>query len=514
MKTNNFRTIYLLAAGLMLSACAKSWLNPELRGTALEANFYKNEMEAKKGLVAVYDVVGWQGGGYVTRTGMADAASDDHYAGGGGSSDVNDLQVVTRWELTPEIGPHNDLWRKGFSGVFRANKLLEKLPAVPMNENTKARFVAECKFLRAYFYFDLVRMFKNIPLFVKPVELNQMFDATQVPPAEVWAQIEKDLKEAIAEANFPDRIPPTDERARATKGAAHALLGKVYLYQEKWADAAAELALVNGTPGIENPTYGYKLVANFGDLWKSAPEYKFNSESIFELSYTNTSQGTWDCVSCTEGNVLNIMTGPRSYTAKTADAPDYVSGWSFLTVTQELYDVMKGDPRFPYTIADLKALVAAGKATYAPGHDDTGYFLEKFAGRVSNRVPSGIPELNFPQNMYDMRLADTYLLEAEALVRQGQGGGAGSRAYALLNAVRARVGLAPVMATIDNIFLERRKELAGEGHRFFDLLRTKQAEVELKARGFDAKKHYVFPIPFNDLQGTKMEQNKEWGGTK
>ncbi len=133
---------------------------------------------------------------------------------------------------------------------------------------------------------------------------------------------------------------------------------------------------------------------------------------------------------------------------------------------------------------------------------------------MSNRVPSGIPELNFPQNIYDMRLADTYLLEAEALVRQGQGGGAGSRAHALLNAVRARVGLTPIDATIDNIFLERRKELAGEGHRFFDLIRTKQAETVLKIRGFDEKKNYVFPIPFNDLQSTKMEQNKEWGGSK
>ncbi|WP_333865295.1 RagB/SusD family nutrient uptake outer membrane protein, partial [Chitinophaga sp.] len=169
------------------------------------------------------------------------------------------------------------------------------------------------------------------------------------------------------------------------------------------------------------------------------------------------------------------MTGPRSYTAKTDDAPDYVSGWSFLTVSNALYAVMKDDPRFPYTIADLKALVASGKATYSPGHDDTGYFLEKFMGRASNRVPSGIPELNFPQNLYDMRLADTYLLEAEALVRAGQGSGAGSRAYALLNAVRDRVGLGPIPATIDNIFLERRKELAGEGHRFFDLIRTKQA---------------------------------------
>ncbi len=104
---------------------------------------------------------------------MANAASDDHYAGGGGSSDVNDLQVMTRWELTPEIGPHNDLWRKGYSGVFRANKLLEKLPDIPMSEAKKARFTAECKFLRAYFYFDLVRMFKNIPCSLNPWSLTR-----------------------------------------------------------------------------------------------------------------------------------------------------------------------------------------------------------------------------------------------------------------------------------------------------------------------------------------------------
>ncbi|WP_333865293.1 RagB/SusD family nutrient uptake outer membrane protein, partial [Chitinophaga sp.] len=132
-----------------------------------------------------------------------------------------------------------DLWRKGFSGVFRANKLLEKIAAVPMSEAKKARYVAECKFLRAYFYFDLLRMFKNIPLLLQPLDVNEMFDVTQAAPADVWAQIEKDLKDAIAETQLPDRITDLNEKARATKGAAHALLGKVYIYQEKWPEAAA-----------------------------------------------------------------------------------------------------------------------------------------------------------------------------------------------------------------------------------------------------------------------------------
>ncbi len=512
MKQKYFPIIYALAGITLFSACSESFLEPDLKGTDLEVNFYKNEAQARQGLVAIYDVVGWQGNGYVTREGMANAASDDQRAGGGGPSDINDLQVVTKWTLTTEIGPHNELWRKGFSGIFRANKLLEKLPEVPMNETAKARFTAEAKFLRGYFYFDLLRMFKNIPLINRPLTTAEMRDIVQAPPADVWKQIEDDIKAAIAEPSLPDRIVGSEDRGRVTKGTAHAMLGKVYLYQKKWAEAAAELSLVNGAiPGQPSPTYGYQLLPNFADLFKSKPEFKYNSESVFEIGYSSQSNGGWGCVSCTEGNVLNILVGPRGYNPKPG-APDYVSGWSFLVFTKEFYDFIHFDPRFRYTVADVDSLEKNGFATYEKGHDNTGYFLEKFAGRQSNRPASGTMELNFPQNKYDIRLADTYLMEAEALVMGGQGGGPGTRAYALMNAVRARVGLGPRNATIDNIFEERRLEFAGEGIRFFDLIRSGRAAAALAGRGFDPNRHYVFPIPFHELQNTKMRQNKEWGG--
>src|SRR5690606_629430 len=172
----------------------------------------------------------------------------------------------------------------------------------------------------------------------------------------------------------------------------------------------------------------------FGDLFEV--DNKFNSESILEISFTNTSVGDWGCIDCTEGNVLNIMVGPRSYSPG-AGGPDYVAGWGFLPLTNDLVDLLEGDPRYPYTVIDMAQLAAEGNGSYAPGYMDTGYFLEKFAGRESDRwTGAGSFELNFPQNMYDIRLADTYLLEAEALVR---GGGNAGRAAALLNAVRARV---------------------------------------------------------------------------
>jgi hypothetical protein len=408
------------------------------------------------------------------------------------------------------------LWAKGYAGVSRTNVLLEKLPGVTMDEAQKKRFVAEAKFLRAFFYFDLVRLFKNIPLIKKTVSTEEMYNLVQATPEEVYAFIEQDLKDAIAEVNLPDMVPVKTEGGRATKGAAHALLGKVYLYEKKYSEAAAELAEVNGaTPGQPNAKYGYALLDSFSSLWRSDAQAKFNSESILEASFTSTSAGTWDCVSCTEGNVLNIMVGPRGYKALKSTAPDFVSGWSFLVVTKSLFDAIHFDPRYNATIANLDSLQTDSIANYEKGYNNTGYFLNKFAGRASNTSKGGgTQELNYPQNLYEIRLADTYLMEAEALVKGGESGAAGTRSYLLLNAVRGRSGLLPETATDDNIFNERRLELAGEGHRWFDLVRTGRAATVLASRGFVAGKHEILPIPLLELENTKMEQSKEWGGTK
>jgi len=499
--------VYSCAVGLAAAACSDSFLDIKPRGTDLEANYYRDRQEAFNGLVAVYDVVGWQGGGYVTKINAVSAASDDHYAGGGGPNDITDLQVWSDYSLSPSQGPQGELWRKGFSGIFRANILLQKLPNIPMDEGEKARFLAEAKFLRAYFYFDLIRLFKNIPLLKEPVSTDAMYDVLQAAPADVYAFIEQDLLEAIPV--LPPTVPVATEGGRATQGAARALLGKVYLQQEKFGPAAEELAQVNGEPGGTSQ-YGYKLLDNFGDLFEVSN--KFNSESIFEISFTNTSVGDWGCISCTEGNIMNILTGPRKYVPQSADAPDYVSGWSFLPITPELFEEIHYDPRNPHTVANLDSLEEHGIATYEKAYMNTGYFLEKFAGREKDRwTGAGSPELNFPQNMYEIRLADTYLLEAEALIR---GGGNATRAAALLNAVRGRVNLGPTEATLENIKHERRMELVGEGHRWFDLVRWGDAAAALADRGFVAGKHEILPIPLLEMENTLIEQSAEWGGTK
>jgi len=511
---NYIKYLTVCAIGTVaLSACKKSFLDVTPKGTSLESAYYQNRDQAFAGLVAVYDVVGWQGGGFVTKENAMDAGSDDHLAGGGNATDINDLQVFSTYTLNPAVGPQTELWKAGYSGVFRANVLLGKLPDVPMDANEKKRFIAETLGLRAYFYFDLVRLFKNVPLITSPVPADQIDNVVQAAPSAVYAQIEADLTAAIAESNIPNTVNVATDGGRLTKGALHALLGKVYLYEQKWTQAAAELALVNGTPGTANPTYGYQLLANFSDLWKVTN--KFNSESILEVAHTAQSAGTWNCIACTEGNVMDIITGPRGYTATVAGAPDYFSGYSFLVITPDLFNAIHFDPRNKATVANLDSLKSHGIANYTAGYNNTGYFLEKFIGRVSNAsTGAGNVELNFPQDMYEIRLADTYLMEAEALIR---GGGDLVRAAALMSAVHSRAyndgHSHPLPATFAALKLERRLELVGEGHRWFDLVRWGDAPTVLGPRGFVAGKNEILPVPLNELSNTLIKQSKEWGGT-
>lgn len=503
MKLNklNYLILTLIFTALAIISCSQDYIDLQPKGTFLEDNYYQNEDEAYSGLMAVYDKLGKESGGFENMVTFMNAASDDNYAGGGGPDDGAGIHGFAHYTIDPGNIPAS-YWNDYYQGVFRANVLLKKLPDVPMNENTKKRFVAESKALRAYYYFQLVRMFGNIPLMIEPVSASEIYTIEQAPKADVYTQIETDLEEA--KANLPSTIDIASEGGRFTRGAAQALLGKVYLYDGKNAQAATELAEVNGTPGGTSQ-YGYRLLSNFSDLWEVSN--KFNSESILETSNTNASNadwGNWGSGS-DEGNSINIMVGPRSYSRLDSSAPDFAPGWSFNMFTEDFYNTIKNDPRLDATIANLKAMKAAGQIDYVLGDQDTGYYLKKFMPLNSDAsTGGGVKELNYQQHVYIIRLADTYLLEAEAL------GATGTRAQALLDAVRARLGLASVPVSMDAIMKERRLELGGEGHRWFDLVRWDRAATVLAIEGFVAGKNEVLPIPFNELEGTKLVQNPNY----
>jgi len=492
----------IMIAGALVTAlmsCDKGFIEIQPEGQFLTANYYADENQAFSALVGVYDVVRKNSGGFENMITMMNAGSDDQYAGGGGESDGVGIQGFSNYSLNSVIMPAS-FWNDYYQGIFRANTLLQKISGVEMSADMKKRFTAETKALRAFYYFNLEIMFKNIPLLLEPLTATNMYEVKQATPAEVYTQIEKDLTEAIAD--LPATVPANTEGGRFTKGAAQALLGKVYLYENKKELAAAQLALVNGTPGGTSQ-YGYRLLSNYSDLW--VVSNKFNTESILEVCHSSIGSsgwGNWGSGS-DEGNSVNVMVGPRSYSRPAgSSAPDLPSGWSFNVFTQDFYDAIKSDPRFDATILDLKALKAAGKADYIGGYKDTGYFLNKFTPRQSDvSTGAGDAVLNYKQDTYAIRLADTYLMEAEAL------GATGTRAQALLDAVRARVGLASVPVSMAAIKAERRLELAGEGFRFFDLVRWGDAATKLASRGFTAGKNEIFPIPYREMQGTKLVQN-------
>jgi len=505
MKRNFKNLLVITLTSLMIVSCTTDFLEVDPKGLDVEANYYKNEEEAFAGLVATYDVLRKNSGGFENMITMFNAGSDDHYAGGGSDSDGAGIQSFSNYTINTNTVP-DSFFSDYYKGIYRANLLLSKLPNVPMDDDKKALFAAESRVLRAYYYFNLVRMFKNVPLILEPISASQFYTVTQDAPEDVYAQIELDLTESI------DLLPMTatgDDAGRLTQGSARAILGKVYLYQGKNSQAATQFAEVNGTPGGVSQ-YGYQLLTSFNSLWDFSN--KFNSESVLEVSHSAQGSywGIWGG-SADEGNTINVMVGPRNYTQVNSTAPALPSGWSFNVFTQDFMDFMGSDPRLNATVFNILPFEAYAQSinpnnhAYIGGYQDTGYFLNKFLPKQAN-VYSGPGDsvLNYSQNTYAIRLADTYLMEAEAL------GGTGTRAQALLDAVRTRVGLASVPVSLAAIKDERRRELAGEGHRWFDLVRWGDAPTVLGSRGFVAGKHEVLPIPFRELDGTQLVQNPNY----
>lgn len=492
----------VIAATLVFNSCKKSFVDTPAKGVFLADNYYTNQSQAFAGLVASYDVMRKNSGGFENMITFMNAGSDDQYAGGGGETDGAGIQSFSKHTINSETVP-GSYWGDHYQGIFRVNTLLQKLPNTTMDATLKARYVAEAKALRATYYFNLVRLFKNVPLLLEPLTATNIYQVKQSSSDSVYAQIEKDLTDAIAV--LPATIPIATEGGRFTKGAAKAMLGKVYLYEKKYPQAASQFSDVNGTPGGTSQ-FGYSLLPNFADLWKF--NNKFNSESILEVTHSSQGNSDWSFwgSSADEGNTVDQMVGPRSYSRLTSTAPNiYAGGWSFNVFTQNFYDFIKTDPRFTATVFDAKALKAAGQIDYIGGYQNTGYFVNKFLPTPSDiRTGGGTLELNFQQDSYVIRLADTYLMEAEAL------GSTGTRAQALLDAVRARVGLPSVPVSLAAIKTERRAELAAEGHRFFDLVRWGDAPSVLGSRGFVAGKSEILPIPASELKGTLLVQNPNY----
>lgn len=487
-----YKILFVFAfIAVFTTSCQDEYLELTPIATELETDFYQTQEEIFQGLVAVYDVLQWGGtNGWTMKMGLLNTASDDCFAGGSDASDQPSWVAFDNFTMDPFLGPQLGLWNKNYTGIYRANLILEKIEQIDgLPDVFKARTIAEAKFLRAYFYFDLVRFFGRIPLIDQVLSADLIYIQTQNTPEEIYGLIEQDLNDARNAFEIPETLTP-NEQGRVTKGAIKALLGKVILYQNndsRMLEAASIFEEVIGS-GV------YSLETEFGDIFKS--ENEFGSESIFEISYSAAQRGGWgNFGNGTEGNYDVQFFGMRDYAG-----PSFSFGYGFCPVSEKLADAMTGDPRFEHTIIDGKALQQQG-ASYSEGYQNTDYFIRKYAGLQAESATDGEPALNWLNNTREIRLADVLLMAAECYARAGDD--ASARNY--LNQVRARVFLPGINggggALLDAIYNERQLELATEGHRYFDLIRTGRASQELD--GFVAGKHEYLPIPQTEIDLTQ-----------
>nr|WP_232224033.1 RagB/SusD family nutrient uptake outer membrane protein [Gillisia sp. CAL575] len=456
----------------MLLGCSEDYLEKTKEYNIDSENYFNSEADYYNALIGAYDILQST---YVNVL-LGEIASDNTLSGGESATDVIGFQQVDEMTHTQVNDNLDDVWDWNFAGVQRANYILEFQDKTEFDGKNK--IIAEARFLRAYFTFELVKWFGPLPLkgdarFV----LGDEKSIPRSPVTEVYAQIEGDLKFAIDNLDYT-----APQIGRVTKGAAQALLGKAYLYQRKYPEAADVLdnLIVNGP---------YSL-SDFATLFEQEGEN--NSESVFEIQYTGEEGAGFDCLQCSEGNVAVGFQGIRNYTG-----PLFESGFSFNVPTQEAYDMFAdNDIRKDISILDIEAWADETGASYIEGYKHTGYFNRKYLPRKNENA--GDANLTQPNNYRAIRFADVLLMAAEAYQKSGSD----EKARTYLNLVRDRAELDPATESgnslADVIFQERRLELIGEGHRFFDLVRTDRAAQNID--GFTTGKNELFPIPLEEIE--------------
>ena len=523
-----------LLAILLFFGCSKDWLkNVEPQGKLLEANYYATPDQALKGLVGVYNAVknGYFNGTWSSYYLMASLPSDDAVAVGGGPADRPEFHSYDEYTSTPITSGLLQQWQRCYYAIYRANVLIERTSK--MTDAGVLQIQAECKMIRAWMYFDLVRNFGQVPLITTELTPDQ-YGQAKVPEADIFAQIVLDLKDAAGMNPSATGLPPTRtgaDRYRLTSWAAKALLGKVYMFMAspfyKTSDGNYELAAATLKDVIDNS--GKSLMTDYDKIWWYNNE--FNEETFFEISYGSSPAAAlyWGNGSESQSDVIQQLCGPRSISLNDTIWP----GWGFDMVTQDLVNAYQaeGDSVRLHGTAlaewQIKKFVICGTCnpvTYVTHIEKnagyTGYFTKKRTTWKAENPGGGV--WSYSNNFRVLRLGEIYLLYAEALNRQGTPDDATARSY--VDKIRTRVGLSPIDVSLGGvdlykaIKLERRLELAQEGMRFYDLVRWEgdftagkgdDATNVLVPLGFVVGKHEHYPLPNQEINNSegKLIQN-------
>lgn len=476
------------AAGFFALSCSEDFLDKAPKAQLTESSFFQNQQQATQSVNAVYSYLRSFDVHVFSYIGITDIASDDAEKGSV-PGDAGFLQDINDFTFDANNGAPTGIWSGYFRGVFRANQAIENISAIEMDANLKNRLLGEARFLRAYFYFFLVRTYGGVPIIERPLNPDE-YQQSRNTREEVYEFIKADLQFALDHLPLKSEYVPED-MGRATKGAAQAYLAKVNLFQNDFQGAYDNaVAVINSGE--------YSLYPDYLGIFREEGEH--SSESIFEVSAVALEQGGG-------GHQYNEVQGIRGFPNQ---------GWGFNSPSDDLEAAYEeGDPRKEATIIFDGDTLPSGEIVVAdPNMGDNAKFSKK--AHIPVRPPSGYG--NSGANIRLMRYADILLIAAEAANELGNS----AEALMYLNQVRERArqgnpDVLPDVTTTDQgelrmaIYHERRVELAMEQHRYFDLVRQGRAQEVFANLGINwiPGKHEVFPIPQSeiDVSGGVLEQN-------
>ena len=501
------KTLYLnysaFAVVVLMLACNKLVENPS--GTITTSQFYKTSADAVAAVNAIYTTLNSDPANDFPMYGrelnlMTDNASDNqNFSPSNTNPDVRAMSTVTYVSSNGRILKN---WQQHFYGINRANIAIDGIATIPASAFTdptlQARLTREARFVRALLYFNLVRLFGAVPLVLhnpKSVDISSM-QVARAPVDSVYAQIISDLSDAV---NLPASYSGAD-LGRATSGAAHALLAKVYITRRDWTNAQTQLlqVLTAGTFSGATGNYGYGLFPNYGDAFAKAT--KNGIEHVFSVQYaTNGGEAGAEQYLSQSLNSFNPGTYPIDIPADSSVSQIFAATDTRKAVT--FYTTV-------YNAATGQTVVFNNP--YTPYFNK---FVDYSLSPLNNQVVSGI---NYPV----IRYAEVLLLYAEVLNELN--GGPTPDAYTAINLVRTRAHVAALTPALgqndfrDSLFLERRKEFIQEGQRWFDLVRQGPdvyvaAQHVIAAHSAASAKDTLFPIPIAEIQlDPLLTQNPGW----
>src|SRR5690554_469721 len=529
------RKYIVLLIGLFLIESCADFLDTEPFTSKVNTNFYQSPQDVNQALIGIYSVLN-PGTSHMHSFFISELLSDDRFAGGGGvDAAIHAISEFKNFSNDMYLYP----WQQNYRGIFRANMLLESIEQVTSweSETQKNRYIGEAHFMRAYYFFDLARLFGTVPLVLETTPQN----LPKATPEELFGQIAADL--LIAIEKMPDTPYSSNDIGRATKWAAQGMLARVFLYYTgvygKTEIQLPENGTLTKTEVINNVDYciansGHELVDDFRNLWpySYASNYDYavennltwigeeggNKENMFSIRFGSFGGNSRNTIVLFFG-VRMQNTNPFGY------------GWGAGPINPQLWNSWEdSDLRKKASICDVKN-EDIGYVSSSDQYHESYLWQKKYMpvnifvdGKLQNMYTYlyGTPANNMDCNAQEivlLRFADLYLMGAEL-------GSAKAQEY--LDIVRKRVNLPSVPATIDNIKNERRFELAFEGVRYYDLMRWGELEsafnrvknIPLENEGKPVEYSIIYrpetkgflPIPESQIQLSDgiLEQNEGW----